>query len=141
MDVQNIMTTTLTTVTPGQVVGDLFQLFKEVSYHHVPVVEDNKLVGIVSDRDISRNLSRFFIPNGKGENRVKDKDLWARPVDEIMSTALITIEKDTSIDFASILLLENNISCLLVVDGELMLEGLLTWKDILQYHVYSGDAD
>ncbi|MFT7687361.1 MAG: acetoin utilization protein AcuB [Candidatus Azotimanducaceae bacterium] len=134
MDVQNIMTTTLTTVSPKQEVGDLFKLFKEVSYHHVPVVEDNKLVGIVSDRDVSQNLSHFFSVNI--ENK-KDVDLWTRPISEIMSRELITVEKDTSIDCASILLLENNISCLPIVDENFTLEGLLTWKDILQFHVYS----
>ena len=135
MDVQNIMTTTLTTVSPDQKVGDLFRLFKEVNYHHVPVVEENKLVGIVSDRDVSQNLSHFFRDDAE-EN--KEIDLWTRPVVDIMSVDLVTIEKDTSIDCASILLLENNISCLPIVDEDLNLEGLLTWKDILQYHVYSG---
>lgn len=144
MDVQKIMTTTLTTVSPDQVVGDLFHLFKEFHYHHVLLVEGKKLVGIPSDRDVSQNLSRFFGTGEQGEeseNTVKDLDLWTRSVSEIMSKKLITVEKDTSIDLASILLLENNISCLPIVDGELMLEGLLTWKDILQYHVYSGDTD
>ena len=69
------------------------------------------------------NLSRFFGACEQGEeseNAVKDLDLWTRTVSEIMSTELITIEKDTSIDLASILLLENN---------------------ILQYHVYFDDSE
>ena len=60
MDVQKIMTTTLTTVSPDQVVGDFFHLFKEVNYHHVPVVEDKKLVGIISVRDVSRKFKPVF---------------------------------------------------------------------------------
>ena len=134
MDVQNIMTTDLMTIKPNQIVRDVFELFNQVSYHHVPVVNDNKLVGIISDRDVSRNLSRFFVTTDEEEGELMD-----RLVSDIMTTELVTIDKSTSIDCASILLLENNISCLLIVDDELLLEGLLTWKDILEYYVYAGD--
>lgn len=54
-----------------------------------------------------------------------------------MTSAIIGIDRSTDLDTASILLLENDISCLLVTDDNDGLEGLLTWKDLLQYFVYS----
>ena len=56
---------------------------------------------------------------------------------EIMSSNPITIAETTRIETASILLLENNFSCLPVVDEDDKLDGLLTWKDILNYYIYS----
>jgi acetoin utilization protein AcuB len=55
-----------------------------------------------------------------------------------MTTNLITVDISTSIECASILLLENNISCLPVIDEERQLQGIVTWKDILRFHVYHG---
>lgn len=141
MDVDNIMTTDLMTVKPDQIVRDVFELFNRVNYHHVPVVSDNKLVGIVSDRDVSRNLSHFYVATDMSVDSCADRELMDRCVSDIMTTDIVTIEKSTSIDCASILLLENNISCLPIVDDELLLEGLLTWKDILEYYVYSSEVD
>ncbi|MBL4679709.1 MAG: CBS domain-containing protein [Pseudomonadales bacterium] len=133
MDVKNIMTSDLVTVKPDRIVRDVFELFNRVCYHHVPVVNDDKLVGIISDRDMSRNLSHYLVSTDDDERELMD-----RLVSDIMTIELVTIDKSTSIDCASILLLENNISCLPVVDDDLLLEGLLTWKDILEYYVYAS---
>lgn len=53
-----------------------------------------------------------------------------------MSTTLITVQKDTLIDTAAILLLEHKISCLPVVAKDEAIEGILTWKDMLKFYVY-----
>ena len=137
MEVQEIMTTNVTTTHPDQVVGELHKLFIKVRYHHLPVVEAEKLIGLVSDRDISHNLSPYV---GTNQQRPEDEKLLQRSVADIMTWPLICVNRTTSIDTASILLLENNISCLPIVDEEYSLEGLLTWRDILRFHVYYAGA-
>ncbi|MGK0470134.1 MAG: acetoin utilization protein AcuB [Candidatus Azotimanducaceae bacterium] len=131
MEVQAIMTKAPTTADPTQAVIEIYHLFKEVGYHHIPVVSGRELVGILSDRDIAKCVT----PNIDDEALAQSLPLL-QPVSEIMSTELITVDGTTSIDCASILLLENNISCLPVVDDQNQVEGILTWKDILRFFVY-----
>ena len=133
MEIQEIMTTDVTTAHPDQLVGELHDLFTRVCYHHIPVVSDDKLLGIVSDRDVSRSLSLIA---SFDEEQPSGEALLQQSAEDIMTRAVVTVDRTTSIDCASILLLENNISCLPIIDDDNSLEGILTWKDILRFHVY-----
>ncbi len=116
-----IMSRNPTSVDPDYPIDKVVQLFSSVSFHHIPVAENGLLVGILSDRDISTYLA------GK---------TTAQSAADIMSADPITADPDTSIETGSILLLENQISCLPVVSDASKLVGILTWKDLLRYFVY-----
>jgi CBS-domain-containing membrane protein len=51
-----------------------------------------------------------------------------------MSRNLITVDVETSMEKASDLLLENYISCLPVLSSQGIVEGIVTWKDILKFY-------
>lgn len=135
MLVEEIMTTELKTVSPRDTLSDIYDIFNQVPYHHLPVVNEGKIVGIISDRDVSQNTSPLY---GTDEERLEDKALMEKTAAMIMTADVITIDNTTSIDTASILLLENNISCLSIADDDDVLIGLLTWKDILNFYVYAS---
>ncbi|MEE9604821.1 MAG: CBS domain-containing protein, partial [Candidatus Scalindua sp.] len=84
-------------------------------------IENQKLVGVISDRDLIDREERNTITLDKKAH-------------EIMSRNLITVDVETSIEKASNILLENNISCLPVVSSQGVVEGILTWKDILKFY-------
>jgi acetoin utilization protein AcuB len=132
INIKTIMTKNPNTLTSTQPIHDAARLLQAVTYHHIPVVDNDKLVGILSDRDIAGYISPVL------ELSEETRSAAHRPVSEIMTTNLITVDISTSIECASILLLENNISCLPVIDEELRLQGIVTWKDILRFHVYHG---
>jgi acetoin utilization protein AcuB len=131
---ENIMTTELTCVNTEQTLSEIHNIFTRVRYHHLPVTDKGKIIGIISDRDVSVLMSPFI---GTDQEDERDAQVLKTPVKDIMTTNIITIDKTTSVDTASILLLENNISCLPVADQDNNLNGLLTWKDILNYYVYA----
>jgi acetoin utilization protein AcuB len=54
MKVSKYMTTKLITATPKMSVKDAFLVMRTYRVRHLPVVEDSKLVGIISDRDLRR---------------------------------------------------------------------------------------
>lgn len=138
MLVESIMTRGVHTVSPDETLGTMYEIFKQVPYRHLLVEHEGKLLGVVSDRDIAQSMSPFF---GTKIERANDRQIMERIVADTMSVDIVSVEKDAHIDTASILLLENNISCLPVVsDGE-CIEGILTWKDILNYHVYGKDEE
>ena len=135
MLVNQIMSQNLHTVLADANLETLSKTFADVSYHHLPVVDENNvLLGIISDRDVTLNLSPFI---GTDMERDCDRDLLNQKATDIMSTKPVTVGQSSRIETASILLLENNFSCLPVVDSEGKIKGLLTWKDILNYHIYA----
>ncbi len=134
MKVELIMSTRVLTARPDTTLAEMQDILGQVPYHHLLVEEDGALVGVISDRDCLAASSPF---HGTGEECGRDGIRQRMTATEIMSTAPVTIDRTTSVDTAAILLLENEISCLPVVDDQDVIEGILTWKDILKYHVYA----
>ena len=120
-------------VAPDEKILKLRDIFNEVKYHHLLVREDDRLLGLLSDRDVMRHLSPFL---GANQEKYKDRKLLDIQAKTIMSTEVISVEPSTPIVCAAILLLENNISCLPVVSEENSIAGILTWKDLLEYYIY-----
>lgn len=65
VSVADIMSTELTTVVPSTPLTQLLDVFAQHTFHHLPVVENDKLLGIISDRDLSQALSPTSAQNPK----------------------------------------------------------------------------
>ena len=103
------------TIRPDQSVGDALRLMHDNHIGGIPVVdEENRLVGIVTNRDL-----RFQI----------DKQ---RPVSEVMTAeGLITINDNAAVNVIEVLQ-ENKIEKLPVVDNAGHLIGLVTYRDLVK---------
>ncbi len=100
------------TITPHDFVGKAMEIMKEFSISGLPVIEGDKLVGIITHRDL-----RFEMDMGK-------------KVYKLMTPDPVTIKFGYSQDEAIRLLGEHRIEKLPVVDDEGHLVGLITVKDI-----------
>ncbi len=129
MKVESIMMVEVFIVRMDDTIGTIHEILKRAEFHHLLVVEDRKLVGIISDRDTLRTISPFI---GKLAEHPRDMSILDRKVHQIMTRKVITVEKSTSIETAANLLLKNNISCLPVTSTNGEIEGIVTWKDILR---------
>jgi acetoin utilization protein AcuB len=104
-----------------------------IMFHHLLVEEDGKLVGVISDQDLTVKIASYTVKNNPlNYNEVTENIRVA----DVMSTDLQMIDSETPIDTASILLLENNISCLPIVNAKMAIEGIVTWKDFMNHFVY-----
>jgi acetoin utilization protein AcuB len=136
MRIKQIMTTNLIEANSDASLKDLAGYFDEHNIHHLPVVNsEGALVGILSDRDVNKSSSPFI---GTDKERDQDRACLDITAHDVMTKEPITVTEETRIDTASILLLEHNFSCLPVVNEDEELVGLVTWKDILNYYVYSA---
>lgn len=129
MNVGDIMTTHVHTIHLDDKLELIQDILADVDYHHLLVEEDNKLVGIISDRDVLLNQSPFL---GTEHERDIDRALLDRTAGSIMTPHPVTVEAGASLDDAAGLLLKHTISCLPVVAFDQSIEGVITWKDILR---------
>jgi CBS-domain-containing membrane protein len=96
---------------------------------HLPVVDNGKLVGIVSHRDLLANsLSRAI------EFDPTDRRTFLRSVDvsEAMARNVITVDRKTPVEEAARLMLRHRVGCLPVVDEEGAPVGLVTETDLIR---------
>jgi CBS domain-containing membrane protein len=103
---------------------------------HMPVLEEGRLVGIVTQRDLlAASLSRAldFEP---GHRRTF---LRSVQVEEVMTADPAVVGPDTPVADAARIMLRRKIGCLPVVDSEQALVGLVTETDLLRA-AYDLDA-
>ncbi|MBI5307336.1 MAG: CBS domain-containing protein [Planctomycetes bacterium] len=126
------MTNKVVTVEMDDTLLTISMIFENVKFRHLLVVENKKLVGVISDRDFLRAISPFL---KTASETTRDQNTLNRRVHQIMSRNPITVNPETSIESAAGTMLRNNISCLPVVSFQDRLEGIATWKDILKYYL------
>jgi len=128
MKVSELMTPNVVTVTPDQSMHDVMALFRSRKIRQVPVVEDSRLIGIVTDRDVKRATPSLLSSGGQDEyDRVIDETRVA----QIMTRDPITVTSGASIKTALQILIDRKIGGLPVVDGG-KLVGILTEMDFLR---------
>ncbi len=130
MTLADIMTTTVVTVSMDDNLRDIRQIFDRYRFHHVVVVEDGKAVGIISDRDVLKHLSPFI---GKLSERAQDVDCLNRRAHQIMTRRLMHASPEMPISDALALMIQNDISCLPVLDGNGKCLGVVTSRDMLRW--------
>lgn len=132
MNIDSIMTTRVATVEMDDTLRTINAIFCSARFHHLLVVEDDKLVGIISDRDLHKAISPFF---DTAAERPQDVARWSRKAHQIMTRELITTSPNTAIKNAVELLLQKNVSCLPVLSSEGQLAGIVTWKDLIRAYM------
>jgi len=118
--VTELMTQPPHDISPTSTLGEAAKLEIDLYVRHLPVLEDRRLVGIVSDRDIRR-------ARGQGKDD-------ATPIAEIMTTEVLTIEPEEPLWRAASCLLQGRISALPIVDDGKCL-GVIAMVDLLEHCV------
>lgn len=104
-------------------------IFDNTKFHHLLVTDNNKLVGILSDRDYLKAVSPKI---GTKEQTASDTESLNQRVHSIMKTNLHTLKPDSSLFDAMKLFNDQSISCIPIVDENSHIEGILSWRDIFK---------
>ena len=126
--VDKIMSRRVLDVDMDVTVSEVREIFRHAHFHHILVKDGERLVGIVSDRDLLKAVSPFV---GSGDERPRDLATLNKRVHQIMTRKPITICVDGSVLAAIRCFIEHGISCLPVVSKDGSVAGILTWRDIL----------
>lgn len=125
-----IMTKQPETVSPNETMEEVRQVFEKRGFHHVPVVEGEKLVGLVSHTDYLRLVRSVFDNNQ--EVRSNEQVLHATIVREVMTTDLLCLSKNDTVEDALRIFKANQFHSLPVVDEYQHLVGLITTYDLMK---------
>ncbi|TKJ32510.1 MAG: CBS domain-containing protein [Planctomycetes bacterium B3_Pla] len=129
MKLSSIMTKELVTVDMDTTLCTMCEIFDEKRFHHLLVIEDDELRGVISDRDLLKALSPFL---GKACEQNRDLATLRKRAHQVMSRKPVTITGQASSEDAAQLMLRENISCLPVMSSDGQVVGIITWKDLLR---------
>ena len=120
MLVRDIMHRETVTVSPEASLEEAYRVMQEKRFRHLPVLEEGRLVGVVTDRDLrlatSELVQRPFHPDAKVRSVMTEHPRTASPLD--------------AVEDAARLMRELKIGCLPVIDGDQLL-GIVTGIDLL----------
>jgi CBS domain-containing protein len=133
MKVRDIMNKIIISISPDDSLEDVIDIFSKNSISGAPVVKDKKVVGILSESDIIRELgikSMALLDSKDGEKLkafVKDPNLR---VAKIMNKTIYLVREDDDITHAVKIMYSKNVNRLPVVDQKGVLSGIITRSDI-----------
>ena len=124
MDVNSYMSKDLVTIEAGTKILDALDLMKKHNIHRLPVVEGDRMIGLVTEGIISRNTpsTMTYLLNRTSANDIMEKNV-------------ITINKEALLEEAAVNMRKNAIGVLPVVEGDNKLVGIITEKDIMDAFV------
>ena len=117
MQVSEVMTAQVSTATPRTTIREVARTMAEVESGAVPVVDDGKVVGLVTDRDIVLRV----VAEGKG---------LETPVSEVMTEGVETCREDDNVADATAKMSAKQIRRLVVLNDSGRLAGILSLGDV-----------
>ena len=103
------------------------ELFSKYSLHHLPVVENDSIIGIISATDIMGCYNEMAIAGIQFDGYTADEKF---KLENIMTKKPLHVDPETSINQAIRIFNENNIQALPVVQRG-KIEGIVTLKDLV----------
>jgi len=128
MYVSDWMTKKVIILSPDDYLSDAISLMREHGIKHLPILKNDKLKGIVSDRDIKE-----YTPSKATALDIYELHylLAKTKVQDIMKTKVITTAPDAAVEEAAMTMLDRNIGCLPVLEAG-RLVGIISDKDIFR---------
>ena len=129
MLVRKWMTPNPVTVRATDPISEAIHKMKEHDIRHLPVMDEGRLVGIVSDRDLKE-----FSPSPATALDVYEMHyiLSKARVADAMRKDPLRVAPDDTIEKAALLMHDNKIGCLPVVEADGKLVGILTQEDVFE---------
>jgi len=113
-----IMSTPVTTISPQISIAEALIKMNQIEAHHLLIVENNTITGIISDRDLLKNT----------DNHINS----TKKVEDVMTRKVLLCKRETEIRLIAKTMLEECISSVPVVDEDHVLQGIVTRTDLLR---------
>lgn len=122
--IEAIMSTNLITVAPSATLAEARTLMRDNRIHHIPVVDGEKLVGLVTLTNVLAATDSFLRDQ---KNRIHANEI---NIEDAMVQDVATVDINASLRHAALFLEKHNIGCLPVMNGD-QLVGIITDTDFV----------
>jgi predicted transcriptional regulator len=122
--IEAIMSTNLITVSPSATLAEARTLMQDNRIHHIPVVEGDQLVGLITLTNVLAATDSFLRDD---TSRIHANEIGIK---DAMVTDVATVDINASLRHAALFLEKHKIGCLPVLDDE-KLVGIITDTDFV----------
>ena len=132
-EIKDIMSRDVITAHPNETIAKVRDHIRNLQIHHMPVVENGKVLGMISVNDIHKLEHQFTVfnnPESEDRNRQVFTTMLAK---EIMTSPVVKVNEHEPVSIAVDLLLENLFHALPVVDQNDNLVGMVTTFDLIRH--------
>ncbi|GHE81327.1 CBS domain-containing protein [Thalassotalea profundi] len=129
MSISQIMSKKLITLDIDDDLNKAKNIFEQHNIHHILVLNNKELAGVITDRDLYKHLSPYI---GTSKETPRDSTLLHKKVHLIMSRDLVTTNENSTINEAVLLFYKHHISCLPIINDEYQPVGIISWRDIIK---------
>jgi CBS domain-containing membrane protein len=130
--VRDIMTREVVTLYEEDSLTGVAEGMQRFRFRHLPVVDDNALVGLITHRDLLRVAASSLEPGNEQKTQRLQQGVFAR---DVMRRDVITVGEETTLAEAGQLLWDKKLGCLPVVDADQKLLGIVTEADFVKLAV------
>ena len=127
--VRDLMTRKIIVLSEEDNLERLDEGMARLGVRHLPVVDNGKLVGLISQRDLLRLSVSTLEPDHEAKNQRLRQNTF---VSEVMTRRVATVTEDTTVGQAARKLLDGKFGCLPVVDSTGTVIGIVTADDFLR---------
>jgi len=113
----DVMTAAPLTCSTFSTVLEAVMIFRDANCGTVPILQEGKPVGILTDRDVALSLAEY-------------PDAINHPVSEIMKTGIVSVAPDDSLGHVCEVLRSREVRRVLVIDSAGRLLGIIGWADV-----------
>ena len=128
--IKSVMTSHPTYVQRSQPISQVYDLLDGAPFHHVPVLDGERPVGMVSASDILRLV---YDIDGSDDRMLRTMLDHQFTIDDAMTEELRTVSSSASVFDAASMLSDGSLHSVLVVDDSGKLVGIVTSTDLVRY--------
>lgn len=128
--VSQIMTRKPATVKPLDNLEVVRHIFEKNGFHHIPVVDNNQLTGMVSYTDYLKAIRELF--DNPEEQHTNAKVLNAMLVKDVMTEYLVCLTPDNTVEDALEIFKNNQFHAIPIVGNHHQLAGIITTYDLIK---------
>lgn len=131
--ISDIMTTKVKSIGPNTTMDTVNEIFSTSHFHHLPVVEEECVVGIISSKELYLLKDHFTLFKNRDAETTNNLILRSLLAKEVMTKNIVTVKATDTVDYAVDIFRENLFHALPVVDEEKKLVGIVTPYDIMTW--------
>jgi len=129
MEVSEIMERKVLSLGGASSLMDAASLMHEHNIRHLPIVEHNEVVGMLSERDLRGFLEELYGSSQETSDGIHRKNM---SISDVMQVKPLAVDPSADITDVIDLMLENKVGAIVVADELGQLRGIVSYEDILK---------